>query len=70
MKPFVLKNRGATRVGGLLTNPFWLLFSLLAGGRICRKDGRMLFTGLTNDEMAKIIPLRRSDLQHLQSCQR
>jgi hypothetical protein len=46
---------------------------LLAGARevwICQKDGRMLFTGLTNDEMAKIIPLCCSDSQHLQSCQR
>ena len=41
-----------------------------ARGRICQKDGRMLFTGLTNDEMAKIIPLRCSDSQHLQSCER
>jgi hypothetical protein len=30
----------------------------------------VLFTGLTNDEMAKIIPLCCSDSQHLQSCQR
>ena len=38
--------------------------------RLCQKDGKMLFTGLTNDEMAKIIPLCCSDSQHLQSCQR
>jgi hypothetical protein len=37
---------------------------------ICQKDGKMLFTGLTNDEMAKMIPLCCSDSQHLQSCQR
>ena len=37
---------------------------------ICQKDGKMLFSGLTNDEMAKIIPLCCSDSQHLQSCQR
>jgi hypothetical protein len=37
---------------------------------ICQKEGKMLFTGLTNDEMVKITPLRRRDSQHLQSCQR
>jgi hypothetical protein len=31
---------------------------------------QMIFTGLTNDEMAKKIPLCCSDSQHLQSCQR
>ena len=39
----------------LLTDPFWLLFSL-AGARevwICQKDGKMLFTGLTNDKMLR-----------------
>jgi hypothetical protein len=54
-----------------LTDP--LAIVLLAGARevwICQKDGKMLFTGLTNDEMAKIIPLCCSDSQHLQSCQR